>query len=88
MANDNSQSMVILVFIMFVLVSIIGLGNPDDSTNELNESEFEIPIVSRSTELIALESEETITIRGIRIFNWTITSIINMNVGYPGTTPH
>ena len=27
-ANDNSQSKVILVFIMFVLVSIIGLGNP------------------------------------------------------------
>ena len=49
---------------MFVLVSIIGLGNPDDSTDELNVSEFEIPIVSRSTELIALESEETITIQG------------------------
>ena len=64
MANDNSQSKVILVFIMFVLVSIIGLGNPDDSTDELNVSEFEIPIVSRSTELIALESEETIPIQG------------------------
>ena len=49
---------------MFVLVSINGLGNPDDSTDELNVSEFEIPIVSRSTELIALESEETITIQG------------------------
>lgn len=64
MANDNPQSKVILVFFMLVFVSIIGLGNPDDSTNVQNESEFEIPIVSRSTELIALESEETITIQG------------------------
>ena len=67
MAIDNSQSKVILVFIMFALVSIIGLANPDDSTNELNESEFEIPIVSRSTELIALESSVEVLMESVKI---------------------